>query len=128
MKRRCCDPNNKRYALYGGRGITVCNEWASDYMVFRDWAMASGYADDLTIDRKNNDLGYCPENCRWSTSKEQENNMSRNRVINYLGENHTMSEWSELLNIDYNSMGYRLRKGLTMQQTVQDLTENNRVS
>lgn len=75
MKSRCTNPRCTSFPYYGGRGITVCNEWLSDFSAFRDWALANGYADDLTIDRVDVDKGYSPDNCRWATKAEQ----SRNR-------------------------------------------------
>lgn len=74
MKNRCYFDKNDNYANYGGRGITVCDAWLESFEAFRDWALANGYRDDLTIDRKENDRGYCSENCRWATMKEQANN------------------------------------------------------
>jgi hypothetical protein len=74
MKDRCFNKNNNRFHLYGGRGISVCEGWASDFMEFREWAINSGYSDDLSIDRIDNDGDYCPENCRWATVSQQNKN------------------------------------------------------
>lgn len=104
MKRRCYNENDSEYHNYGGRGIVVCNEWLHDYSSFRDWAYASGYDDSAkkgqcTLDRINVDLNYSPENCRWITHKQQQNNTTRSVKIEFNGESHTASEWEDITGI-----------------------------
>lgn len=70
MIQRCTNPKHHRYYLYGNRGISLCEEW-KDFVVFKKWALASGYEDTLTLDRINNDKGYNPNNCRWVNYKIQ---------------------------------------------------------
>ncbi len=69
MRNRCNNPNREAYKWYGGRGIKVCEEWNS-YSEFKKWAMSHGYTDDMTIDRIDTNLGYCPGNCRWLTRSD----------------------------------------------------------
>ena len=120
IKQRCNNPQNPAYENYGGRGITVCAEWLNSFEAFRDWALANGYRDDLTIDRIDNDGPYCPENCRWVTMKQQGNNRRSNRVLTYNGENHTITEWAELTGINLHTLmgrlyvrGWNVEKALT---------------
>ena len=80
MKGRCYNPNNSRYSYYGMRGISVCEEWLNNSSAFFDWAMSNGYTQELTIERKDNDKGYSPENCIWATYTTQNRNKRSTRT------------------------------------------------
>lgn len=95
---------------YIERNINICEEWKKDYKKFEEWALNNGYGDNLTIDRKDNDKGYSPDNCRWVDLKTQENNRENNHRITYKGETHTISEWSDILMINYYTLATRLKK------------------
>lgn len=79
MIRRCTDPRKKEYPDYGGRGITVCDEWRHDFQTFYEWAWEHGYTPELSIDRIDCDGNYCPENCRWACAIEQAVNQRNKR-------------------------------------------------
>lgn len=96
MRRRCDYMRGAEYYRYGGRGIRVCNEWAN-FTAFYEWAMQNGYQPGLSIDRIDNDGNYCPENCRWVTSKDQALNRSSNSYITFNGETKHVSEWDKAI-------------------------------
>ena len=134
MRQRCYNPNSHSYKIYGGRGITICEEWKDDVFAFREWALSNGYADDLSIDRIDCDKGYSPENCRWATAKEQANNQhprytftdkknsieKRKRktwVID--GEEKSIQEWCRDSGLSVQAVMYRVNtKGMTPKEAL----------
>ena len=110
MKRRCYNKQNARYDRYGGRGITVCDEWLNNFQSFYDWAISNGYSDDLTIDRIDNDGNYEPSNCRWSTAKEQCNNRGSNINITIGNATKSLMCWCEIFNVDYKKVHARYQR------------------
>lgn len=107
MIERCYNPNKNQFYLYGGRGIKVCDEWIcingniKAFSNFYDWSITNGYKQELlsngknkyTLDRINVDGDYCPENCRWITNKEQQNNKRADKLFTYNGETKTIKQW-----------------------------------
>lgn len=83
IKQRCYNPKDKKYPLYGGKGIKMCDEWLNDYELFRIWALENGYNDSLTIDRIDSSKDYCPENCQWITRSENSAKANKGRHKNY---------------------------------------------
>lgn len=108
MRDRCNNESHHAYMNYGGRGITVCDEWNDDYLCFEKWANENGYSKDLTLDRIDVDGNYEPSNCRWATRKEQANNKRTNRVLTINGETKTLSEWSEISGISVSTIWARM--------------------
>lgn len=107
MRERCSNPNANNYNLYGGRGISVCEEW-NDFSCFRSWAEENGYKPGLSIDRINPDGNYEPDNCRWLSSFGQCNNKRNNRLITMDGITKTLSEWAYEVGIKSNTIRNRI--------------------
>ncbi len=118
MIRRCYDPTCKDFPHWGARGITVCDEWRAGIRPFFDWAMASGYKDGVTIERRDNNGPYCPENCTWIPNERQAANTRRLRMITLDGETHYVSEWSRRLNMPLRTILSRLRYGWSDEDTL----------
>lgn len=110
MINRCYKPSDPAYKRYGGRGISVCDQWRNSYYDFREWANNNGYSDDLTIDRVDNNGNYEPSNCRWADRYTQNNNTSRNRYIEYQGESLTLSQWARRLGMSPETLYKRLQR------------------
>lgn len=124
MRKRCNNPRCKSYSYYGGRGITVCPEW-DDFPVFYQWAMENGYGPGLSLDRVDNDLGYNPSNCRWSTRHEQANNKRSNRILTVNGESKNIAEWTRdpRCSAGYHTIVSRLDRGWSDEDAVLFSTE-----
>lgn len=108
IKTRCYDDAHERYKNYGGRGISMCDEWKNNPRAFILWALENGYRDGLTIERIDTNGNYCPENCRWATQKEQQNNRTNNRTITYKGKTQTIAQWAEETGIKYTTLWQRI--------------------
>lgn len=107
MIQRCHNPKNKRYHSYGGRGITVCERWHNFENFLEDMGSKP---DGLSLDRKDNNSGYCKKNCRWATNEEQGSNRRNNRLLTLFGKTQTTKQWADELNIDRALIKDRLNK------------------
>ena len=124
MKQRCCSPKCDRYKDYGGRGITICQEWLDNFDNFADWAYSNGYQNNLTLDRKDNDKGYSPENCHWATRKEQARNKRRTTFVEYKGINKPLTEWCEELGLSYTTMVDRIiNRGWSVERAFEEKSQ-----
>jgi hypothetical protein len=113
MLRRCIAKTGRHYRHYGSRGITVCQRWRQFVAFYAD--MGPRPSPKHSIERKNNDVGYSPENCVWATRTEQMRNTRNSRTIECYGQTRTLAEWSEVLGIHYGTLRNRLRT-LTAEQ------------
>jgi len=111
MRTRCDVESHPTYKNYGGRGIAVCREWNKSFEAFRDWALANGYKQGLTIDRIDNDGNYEPDNCRWATMKQQNRNARSNIHVTINGITKLLCEWAEVAGIKYITLWRRVNRG-----------------
>ena len=123
MKDRCNNPNVLCYRRYGGRGIKICEEWELPDN-FLEWAIKNGYADDLQIDRIDNNGNYSPNNCRWVTIKKNCRNRRNNIKIDYEGELITVMELSEILQMSYSCLFSRYKRGLRGEDLIKSVMDN----
>lgn len=116
MHDRCRNPKNKRFANYGGRGISVCGRW-NDFILF---LLDMGRRPSLrhTLDRRNNNGNYGPGNCQWATRKEQNNNQSHTRLITAFGQTLSISEWARQIGITRKALSNRLSQGMHIEDAL----------
>ncbi|WP_159467997.1 hypothetical protein [Dyadobacter sp. 3J3] len=109
IKKRCYNQNEPGYKNYGGRGITMCDEWM-DYMNFHLWATGNGYSDILSIERIRVNENYCPDNCKWATTEEQSNNTRRTIFLEHNGIRKPLSYWAKDLGVSRSALWNRLQR------------------
>lgn len=119
MKTRCNNPNDTAYHNYGARGIRVCDKWNNSFEEFHSWAINNGYDKLYTLERIDVNDNYYPENCKWVTMKEQQNNRRNNATYTVNGETKTLSQWAECVGMSRSALWNRIHKsGLTIEQAI----------
>lgn len=121
---RCTNPRNPNYRKYGARGITVCDSWRSSFDAFLA-DMGRRPSPDHSIDRRDNDRGYEPDNCRWATAVEQANNTRWNRYIQVGDTVDTIAGWARRTGIKNNTIVTRLRAGWPSERAVSEPTNTH---
>jgi hypothetical protein len=128
MKDRCYNKKHPSYPRYGGRGITICEEWLNDIRIFNNWCISNGYSKGLSIDRIDNNGNYEPNNCRFVDAKSQARNRSTNIVVEYNEEKMTLPELSEICNIPYATLRARYKKGDRGETLVRPLEDTRKTT
>lgn len=117
MKQRCFNETNPKFHRYGGRGITITDEWL-DFKGFEKWSKLNGYKKELTLDRINTNGNYEPSNCRWVNQSVQQNNRNNNRIVSYEGKEYTLAELSDLHGVNQATLAQRLKKGMSVKEAI----------
>lgn len=110
IKQRCFNPDHPHYHRYGGRGVTMCDEWANDFAAFRA-AVGQQPEKGMTLDREDNNRGYEPGNVRWATRKQQANNRETNVMLTHNNQTMTLKQWAEHLGYTYALVAGRWKGG-----------------
>lgn len=117
MRSRCYNPNDKRYSCYGGRGITICDQWG-EFVNFQTWALSHGYSEGLSIERINNDGNYEPRNCTWIPLPEQARNRRNNHFISHNGVTKILAEWAKATGLSQSAIRFRLKYGWSVEEAL----------
>lgn len=131
IKERVLNTQNENYPLYGGRGITICQEWLGDFQAFYDWSMANGYDEnakrvECTLDRIDVNGNYEPSNCRWVDMKKQSRNRRNTIYVDCFGKKIPLSEACENHGLNYSKMKARIRRGKTFEESIVDAEKDLR--
>lgn len=130
MIQRCTNESNPEYRNYGARGITICDEWLGEYGFekFYDWAIRSGYSENLTIDRINVNGNYEPSNCRWTDILRQQNNKRNNHYISFNGKTQSMADWAREIGISYSALSARINTyKWTLERALTEPTDTTKI-
>lgn len=119
MLQRCFNKKRKAYADYGGRGITVCEEWRNNFLSFYNWAIKSGYDSNLELDRINNNGNYSPENCRWATSTVNANNKRNTVMVEWEGKKISLNDLCRKMSVRSSMVYKRIKyRGLSIEDAI----------
>ena len=126
MKARCGNPNNKHFANYGGRGIAVCERWATSFENFAA-DMGPTFDPSLELDRVDVNAGYCPDNCRWADRVTQQRNRRDSHLLTHNGRTLTVVEWAGELGVKPNTLYTRLRRDWPIERVLLELANQAEV-
>lgn len=126
MHSRCERKSHPSYHNYGGRGISVCDEWSgkNGFFNFKKWATENGWHKSLSLDRKDNEKGYSPDNCKFSTIIEQNYNRRSNILYEYAGMQMPLGMIAKLENVKYQMLYYRVKKGYSLEDALNEIKNN----
>jgi len=116
MRARCLNPNNPRYADYGGRGISVCERWDSFRSFLADMGQRPG--PEYSIERIDNDGPYSPENCRWATRGEQRRNTRQTRALTFNGKTQCLTDWAAEVGLSLDGLRHRIKQGWPLEEVL----------
>lgn len=124
MRKRCLNRNDKDYKRYGSKGITICAEWDSFDIFFRDMG---NRPEGKTLDRIDTLGNYGPSNCRWATATEQANNRTTTNILTFIGTTHAVAEWARILEVKEDTLANRVRHGWSTEQVLTTPINGRRV-
>ncbi|MED3921220.1 hypothetical protein P4644_16160 [Priestia aryabhattai] len=127
MLGRCYTKSSTRYEYYGAKGVTVCEEWRNSFLAFKKFALENGYKEGLQIDRIDNNKGYSPDNCRFITHKENNNNRTNHFYVDIGNhEVYTLSQLSEKTGINRMTLYSRIKTAKTVKELLRPVQKYTR--